>query len=84
MAKGEEVAKTILGSSSAGGNIEMIKLELDCLDSVRAAASDFLSKSNQLNILINNAGEAACLKPSKSSINTVDSQQAGGSLSGDF
>ena len=38
------------------GHVELLKMDLGSLDSVRAAAAEFLDKSNTLNILINNAG----------------------------
>jgi NAD(P)-dependent dehydrogenase (short-subunit alcohol dehydrogenase family) len=38
------------------GGLEIIQGELDSLASVDAAANDFLKRSDQLNILINNAG----------------------------
>lgn len=56
LAKGEEVAKEIR-TDGKPGKVDVIQLELDSLDSVRAAAAEFLRKSgNKLNILINNAG----------------------------
>ncbi|GAB7355159.1 hypothetical protein MBLNU459_g5728t1 [Dothideomycetes sp. NU459] len=54
--KGEKVLKDILGN----GTVELLELDLASLDSVRAAAKDFLSRSKQLNVLINNAGIMAC------------------------
>lgn len=53
--KGEEVAKDIL-SDGKPGKVEVIKLDLGSLDSVRQGAKEFLSKSEKLNVLINNAG----------------------------
>jgi NAD(P)-dependent dehydrogenase (short-subunit alcohol dehydrogenase family) len=42
------------------GKIELLKLDLASLSSVRAAAEDFLQRSNgKLNILVNNAGVMA-------------------------
>lgn len=57
--KGEKVLQDILRNdkSGRGGKIELLRLELDSLTSVRAAAAEFLSRSKQLNVLINNAGE---------------------------
>jgi NAD(P)-dependent dehydrogenase (short-subunit alcohol dehydrogenase family) len=40
--------------------LEIVKVELDSLASVNAAADEFLSRSAQLNILINNAGVMNC------------------------
>jgi len=39
--------------------VKLLKLDLDSLDSVRAAVPEFLAKSKALNILINNAGVMA-------------------------
>ena len=39
---------------------EATEIHLDSLDSVRKGAEDFKKRSNQLNILINNAGVMAC------------------------
>ena len=50
--KGEKALEGILEP----GRVEMLTLDLNSLESVRACAKDFLSKSKQLNILINNAG----------------------------
>ncbi|KAL3134266.1 hypothetical protein ABBQ38_006530 [Trebouxia sp. C0009 RCD-2024] len=55
--KGEAVVKDILGSGTSHGKVELLKLELDSLASVKVCVSDFLSKSPKLNVLINNAGE---------------------------
>ena len=51
-AKGEKALEGILEP----GRVELLTLDLNSLESVRACAKDFLSKSKQLNILINNAG----------------------------
>lgn len=53
--KAQSVAQDIEGNSNAQ-QIEVIKLHLDSLASVREAAQTFLSKHEKLNILINNAG----------------------------
>lgn len=50
--KGEKALEGILEP----GRVEMLTLDLNSLESVRACAREFLSKSKQLNILINNAG----------------------------
>ena len=52
---GSTVAEDIAGND-AKTRIEVIKLDLGSLASVREAASDFLAKTDKLNILINNAG----------------------------
>ncbi|KAH6999311.1 hypothetical protein EDB80DRAFT_724567 [Ilyonectria destructans] len=49
-------ARTALGDIAKSDRVHLLKLELDSLASVRAAADVFLSKSKQLNILIANAG----------------------------
>jgi NAD(P)-dependent dehydrogenase (short-subunit alcohol dehydrogenase family) len=55
--KADDVLKTLRTSVKAGeGKIDVLTLELDSLQSVRDCAAEFLSKSRQLNILINNAG----------------------------
>ncbi|TDZ37872.1 Retinol dehydrogenase 12 [Colletotrichum spinosum] len=61
VAKGEEVAKDIL-SDGKPGKVEVIKLDLGSLESVRQGAKEFLGKSDKLNVLINNAGVMACPK----------------------
>ena len=53
MAKGETALADILNP----GHVELLKMDLNSLDSVRAAAEEFKKKSKSLNILINNAGE---------------------------
>ena len=57
--KGEEVVADIKKSNAAESTspIHLLRVELDSLESVRAGAKEFVSKSNKLNILINNAGE---------------------------
>ena len=55
--RGEEVAEEMRKGSSNDAKIEVLKLELDSLDSVRECAKDFLGKSQGLNVLINNAGK---------------------------
>ena len=52
IAKGEKALDGILEP----GRVELLTLDLNSLDSVRACAKDFLSQSKQLNLLINNAG----------------------------
>ena len=55
--KGELVKTDILSTSDGKGDIFVMHMDLDDLNSVRSFASEFNSKSKQLNILINNAGE---------------------------
>lgn len=52
VSKGQKALEGILEP----GRVELLTLDLNSLDSVRACAKDFLSKSDKLNILINNAG----------------------------
>ena len=60
--KAQEVANDILKSNgNATAKVDVLKLDLDCLQSVRECASSFLSKSKQLNILINNAGKTTVM-----------------------
>lgn len=54
-AKGQKALSDILKP----GRVELLKMDLNSLDSVRAAAAEFLGKSKTLNILINNAGVMA-------------------------
>ncbi|KAI9147110.1 Oxidoreductase calI [Paramyrothecium foliicola] len=57
-----DIIKDIVADGKPG-KVDVVKLELDSLDSVRNAARDFLEKSkNRLNVLINNAGIMACPK----------------------
>lgn len=60
--KGQEVADEIAASNpDSKGKIEVLKLELDSLQSVKECAADFQSKSKQLNVLIENAGTSFLL-----------------------
>ena len=52
VAKGEDALGDILKS----GRVELLKMDLNSLESVRQAAEEFKGKSEGLNILINNAG----------------------------
>ena len=55
--KGQEVADEILSSDANNkAPIHVIEMSLDSLASVRAAAAEFLTQSNKLNILVLNAG----------------------------
>jgi NAD(P)-dependent dehydrogenase (short-subunit alcohol dehydrogenase family) len=56
MKKGEDACKSFLEP----GRVELLEMDNNSLDSVRAAAKTFLSKSNKLNVLVNNAGIMAC------------------------
>ncbi|RDW62385.1 short-chain dehydrogenase-1 [Coleophoma cylindrospora] len=50
--KGEAACKSFLKP----GRVELLEMDNTSLDSVRAAAKTFLSKSDKLNVLVNNAG----------------------------
>lgn len=52
VAKGQDALGDILHS----GRVELLKMDLNSLESVRQAAEEFKGKSSGLNILINNAG----------------------------
>lgn len=58
--KGQAAIKTITEDAPAGQSVESLNMDLGDLDSVRSAAAEFISRSNKLNILINNAGESTC------------------------
>ena len=57
--KGEAAAAKIR-ESTGNGDVEVIELELDSLESVRTCAKKFLASHDELNLLINNAGVMAC------------------------
>ncbi|KAI1393509.1 short-chain dehydrogenase [Hypoxylon trugodes] len=60
VAKGKQVAEEILADGKPG-KVEVIKIDLSSLESIKAGAEEFLRKSgNKLNVLINNAGIMAC------------------------
>lgn len=50
--KGETACNSFLEP----GRVELLEMDNNSLDSVRAAAKTFLSKSDKLNVLVNNAG----------------------------
>lgn len=54
--KGQKAIQAITKDAPQGQAVEIVYLDLGDLDSVRAAAKDFMTRSSQLNILINNAG----------------------------
>ncbi|THW72770.1 putative short-chain dehydrogenase/reductase [Aureobasidium pullulans] len=54
--KGQKAIEAIMKDAPQGQTVEMVHMDLGDFDSVRAAAKDFLSRSDRLNILINNAG----------------------------
>ena len=51
--------KSALSDLLEPGRIELLKMDLNSLASVRSAAEEFLDKSKTLNVLINNAGVMA-------------------------
>jgi NAD(P)-dependent dehydrogenase (short-subunit alcohol dehydrogenase family) len=62
IAKGKKVQEKLLSELKSEGvveepRIEVIQMDLDSLDSIQAGAEEFKSKSDKLNILVNNAGE---------------------------
>ena len=59
--KGKQALKEILEP----GRVELIELDVVSLESVRTAVKTFLSKSTQLNVLVNNAGIMACPEAKK-------------------
>ncbi|KAK5130314.1 hypothetical protein LTR08_002200 [Meristemomyces frigidus] len=59
-AKGEAVIQDLIKTGQGKGSIELLLMDLSDLSSVRTAAADFLARSEQLNVLIANAGVAAC------------------------
>jgi NADP-dependent 3-hydroxy acid dehydrogenase YdfG len=59
-AAARDLEKTKRALVDIDGKIELLKLDLASLSSVRAAAEDYLQRSNgRLNILVNNAGVMA-------------------------
>ncbi|KAJ5201120.1 hypothetical protein N7449_005923 [Penicillium cf. viridicatum] len=54
--KGKQALEEILEP----GRVELLELDIGSMESVRTAAKTFLSKSTQLNVLVNNAGIMAC------------------------
>jgi NAD(P)-dependent dehydrogenase (short-subunit alcohol dehydrogenase family) len=60
MEKADATIKDIRSTSAGKGEIIPIEMDLESLKSVRKGAEEFLSKSSQLNVLINNAGIMAC------------------------
>jgi NAD(P)-dependent dehydrogenase (short-subunit alcohol dehydrogenase family) len=57
MKKGKEVMDNILASSEGTGKIDIVRMELDSFESIRAGVEEFLKRSNKLHVLVNNAGE---------------------------
>ncbi|THX94335.1 short-chain dehydrogenase [Aureobasidium pullulans] len=57
--KGKAAIKAITKDAPDGQPIELLSMDLGDLESVRSAAAEFRSRSNKLNVLINNAGVMA-------------------------
>lgn len=55
--KGLKTRDSILSRTTGKGKLEIIRMDLESLESVRQAATDFLQRSSTLNVLINNAGK---------------------------
>eukprot|EP00892_Ulva_mutabilis_P001560 jgi/Ulvmu1/11404/UM075_0066.1 len=59
--KGQKVAEEIKETKTdSPGRLEVMQMDLDSLDSVKAFAQAFLEKESKLNLLITNAGIMAC------------------------
>jgi NAD(P)-dependent dehydrogenase (short-subunit alcohol dehydrogenase family) len=58
--KGEKAIREIMDVASDFQPVEYVVMDLSSLESVREGAKDFLSRTNKLNILMNNAGVMAC------------------------
>jgi len=56
MQKGLDAAERIRSSSPGSGKLDVLLMDMDSLESVKAAAHTFLSRSDKLNILVNTAG----------------------------
>ncbi|RXJ04023.1 SDR family NAD(P)-dependent oxidoreductase [Anaerobacillus alkaliphilus] len=56
--KGEEAVKSIR-QANKGAKVEVMKLDLSDLESVRAFSTEFISRFSSLDILVNNAGVMA-------------------------
>ena len=57
MKKGDAVLKDILAHSPGTGSLELLKMDLDSFESIRAGATEFMKRSGRLNVLVNNAGK---------------------------
>lgn len=64
--KGQATKADIASRSNGKGQLEVTDMDMDSLESVRRAVKSFLSQSDKLHVLVNNAGTFAsynCLKP---------------------
>lgn len=59
MEKAEEVKASVV-AATGNQNVDILSLELASLSMIDAAAKEFLGRYDSLNLLINNAGVAAC------------------------
>lgn len=57
MSKGEKVLKDILATSPGTGKLELVRMNLDSLQSVREGVAEVLKMTDRLNVLVNNAGK---------------------------
>lgn len=69
-----EKGKQALAEILEPGRVELLELDVGSMESVRTAAKTFLSKSTQLNVLVNNAGIMAC--PEAKTVDGFESQLA--------
>lgn len=60
--KGHAAIKTITAGAPHGQKIDFLNMDLGDLGSVRSAAAEFKSRSNRLDILINNAGKLITIR----------------------
>lgn len=66
LVKGQKVIDEILARDPSNkAPIHLVKMELDSLESVKAGAAEILSKSDKMNIVINNAGVSSISKSLK-------------------
>ena len=56
ISKGQKVLEDIQSTTKGTGKLELLEMNLGTLQSVRDGVKDFLSRTAQLNVLVNNAG----------------------------
>ena len=54
--KGQKVLENIQKATKGTGKLELLEMNLGTLQSVRDGVKDLLSRTSQLNVLVNNAG----------------------------
>ena len=59
--KGQKVLDDIKSTSKGTGKLELLEMNFETLQSVRDGVKAFLSRTSQLNVLINNAGNFTLL-----------------------